>query len=141
LGGGSEFERETLAAGEKGKSLARATVAVTEAMLQAMDTLLILVHCDVVNLRAPWHPSGRRQTLARSPGSAAGQVGMGPTHDLIHGEDLFTADHNPHTREHRIMAAGVNPGAEVTDGEVHCIRDIFRHCTIGIFFRAPDRAK
>jgi hypothetical protein len=33
-------------------------------------------------------------------GSAVGQVGMGPAHGLIHSEDLFTADHNPHTREH-----------------------------------------
>ena len=39
-----------LAAGERGKLLAQATVAVTEAMLQAMDRLLILNHYDVVKL-------------------------------------------------------------------------------------------
>jgi hypothetical protein len=50
LSGGSEFRRETLAAGEKRKSLARATVAVTEAMTQAMDRLPMPVHCDVVKL-------------------------------------------------------------------------------------------
>jgi hypothetical protein len=80
------------------KSLVRATLAVTEAMLQAMGKLLILVHCDVVKLRGTWHPRDRRQTPARSPGSTAGQVGTGPAHRLIHSEDLFTADHNPHTR-------------------------------------------
>jgi hypothetical protein len=89
-----------LATEKRGKLLARATVADTEAMLQAMDRLLILVHCDMVKLRGTWHPSGRWQAPARSPGPAAGQVGTGPAHGLIHSEDLFTIDHNSHTREH-----------------------------------------
>jgi hypothetical protein len=75
-------------------------VAVTEAMLQATDRLPMPVHCDVVKLRGMWHSSSRRQTPARSPGSATGQVGTGLAHGLIHGEDLFTVDHNPHTNEH-----------------------------------------
>jgi hypothetical protein len=41
---------DKLAARERGKLLARATVAVTEAMLQAMDRPFILVHCNVVKL-------------------------------------------------------------------------------------------
>jgi hypothetical protein len=47
LSGSSEFGREALAAGEKRKSLARATVAVIEAMPQAMDWPPQLVYCDV----------------------------------------------------------------------------------------------
>jgi hypothetical protein len=95
-----------LAAGEKGKSLARVTVAVIEAMLQAMDRLLILVNCKVVKLQGTWHPSGRWQTPARSPRPAAGQVGTRPAHGLIHGEDLFTIHHNPHIRERESRRGG-----------------------------------
>jgi hypothetical protein len=68
-------------------------MAVTKAMHQAMDRLPQPVHCDVVKLRGTWHLSSRRQTPVRSPGPAAGQVGTGPAHGLIHGEDLFTLSH------------------------------------------------
>jgi hypothetical protein len=59
----------------EGESPANAIVAFTEAMLQAMDRLSMTVYCDVIRLRSTWHPGSRRQTLARSPGPAAGQVG------------------------------------------------------------------
>jgi hypothetical protein len=60
LSGGSEFGRKALAAREKTKSLARATVAVIEAMPQAMDKLPQPVYCDVVKLRGMWHSSDMR---------------------------------------------------------------------------------
>jgi hypothetical protein len=95
LRGGSEFGREALAVGEKRKSLAQATVAVTQAMPQAMDMPPQLVYCDVVKLRGTWPSSGRRQTPVRSPGSVAGQVGTGLDPGLIHGENLFTLSRYP----------------------------------------------
>jgi hypothetical protein len=60
---------------ERGESPANAIVAFTKAMLQAMDRLPMMVYCDVVRLQGTWHPGGRQQTLTRSPGSTARQVG------------------------------------------------------------------
>jgi hypothetical protein len=66
----------------------------------AMDRLPQPVYCDVVKSRGTWHSSGRRQTLARSPGPAAEQVGTRPAHGLIHGEDLFTPSRYPRALGH-----------------------------------------
>jgi hypothetical protein len=38
------------------------------------------------------------------------------------------------------VAAGANPGAEATGGEVLCTWDLPVHCTIRIFFSLSDRA-
>jgi hypothetical protein len=85
-----------------------------------MDRFPHLVYYDMVKLRGTWHSSGRRQNPARSPRPATGQVGTTPAYGLIHDEDIFTPSRYPRALgTNRITDA--NPGAGVTDGEVHCI--------------------
>jgi hypothetical protein len=59
--GGAQFGEDTLAAGERGRSLARAIVAFTEAMTLAIDELSTTVYCDVVKWLTTWHDQGKQR--------------------------------------------------------------------------------
>jgi hypothetical protein len=63
--GGVQFGEDTLAAGERGRSLARVTVAFTGATTQMIDRPSIVTYGDVVTLLIMWHTGGKRPTPAR----------------------------------------------------------------------------
>jgi hypothetical protein len=61
-----------------------------------------------------------------------------PAHDLIRGK-IFSLSVVIRTPESTNRSAGVNPGAEVTSGEVY-MQIFFSTVPLKPFFRAPDRA-
>jgi hypothetical protein len=114
-------------------------VAFTGAVSQAMNKLPKVVYCDVVTLLCTWHPGGKRQTLAKTSGPAARQVGT-------------TASPRPHTQSRsfhrRLISAlrahesrrGEDHGVEFIDDTFTAPEDLFVHCTIRIFFSVFDGA-
>ena len=58
--GGAQFGEDTLVAGERGRSLARAIVTFTQAMTQAIDGLSTAVYYDIVKRLTVWHNRGKR---------------------------------------------------------------------------------
>jgi hypothetical protein len=59
--GVAQFREDTLAGGERGRSLARAIVAFNEATTQAIDELSTAVYCDMVKRLTTWHNQGKQR--------------------------------------------------------------------------------
>jgi hypothetical protein len=78
--------------------------------------------------------TNRGEVRGRHDGRTSQRLGL-PLPGSFH---LFPALSTSHGA--RIVVAGANPRAKITSGEMHCVTDIFRHCTISILFSSSDRA-
>jgi hypothetical protein len=123
----------------------RSTVAFTEALLPATDMLPIMVYCDVVTPQITWRTSSKRPTLARV--ILAGRRASGyneQSSDWVRaypGAKIFYSPRLWTLRRARIVAAGANPSAGITDGKVQWTQDLL-HTIVPSksFIRAPDRS-
>ena len=77
LDGGIQFGEDTRAAGERGKLLARVTMAFAGATAQRTNMPSIVTYGDVVTLLITWHTGGKRPTPARIILAGCGASGYG----------------------------------------------------------------
>jgi hypothetical protein len=121
-----------------GESHARATVAITRAMFQAMSTLPTAIYCDVVTLLGTWHDYEGRRTPARIPRSITRQVGTAtssrPSAVTIFYSPQLSTSHRHESRHQRESRRGGHRRRDSMNQ-----RSYSDYCTIRVSIRAPGR--
>jgi hypothetical protein len=103
-----------------------ATVALNKVKTQAADGLSTATYCDVVTSPSTWHPCGKRRTPVMASRPVARQVGM-------------VASSQSHPRSRSFHWSGNIHAAPCMNLYSAAPRIFAVHCTMAIFFSAPDR--